>query len=119
MFLTSACCFVLVLQKVAQTNSDSVLQEAGFFQAEKILDTSPASSNIGGPSDSKNSAMCEHRVSFWTELWMQVKREMLFLQRSKAQVGMRLSITFFVSTLVGSIFFDVGSANDANISVSK
>ena len=74
-----------------------------------------ADSKEGG-ADSKRSAAL--RVSFGTELRLQVEREMRGLRRSKMQLGVRLITTLVIAGLVGFIFFDVGSANHASLSVS-
>jgi hypothetical protein len=46
-------------------------------------------------------------VGFCTQLWMQVKRDMISLRRDKQLLGVRIVLTSFISILSGIIFWQV------------
>ena len=69
--------------------------------------TAAADTKLGRPGAAANADEWRH-VSFGTEVRRLFRREIVHTLRNKKGVGARFAFTTFLSTLVGSIFFQVG-----------
>ena len=103
------------IMEVAQRHSTDRLRADGFFaQDERHLDDAvvPGAGELRDSlgvtgHDGVSDDEWKH-VSFATQIRLLFKREITHNARNKKGVGARFAFTTFLSTLVGSIFFQVG-----------
>ncbi|KAL7539082.1 hypothetical protein ACHAXR_010781 [Thalassiosira sp. AJA248-18] len=107
-----------VMEVAQQYSQDQLLKEGFFAKDERKLPTAviPGPSELLGSlgvsaHDDINPDEWKH-VSFVAEVWLLLKREVIHNTRNKKGVGARFAFTTFLSTLVGCIFFQVGTPGE-------
>ena len=95
---------------VAQTVSETDLEEAGFFpdgvdEEEALARTNADNSRQALGAAAKNGV---RHVSRYLEIFELLRREAFALRRNKMILGSRLMLTSFMSVLISIIFLGVG-----------
>lgn len=96
---------------IAQTVPITDLENDGFFHDVTVLPR-PTGSLMNDPnriSSMIKGDIDEQFVSLATQVGMLLKRELLNIVRNKRVLAARFMLTFFMSFLLGIIFYDVGS----------
>jgi len=93
------------------------LERCGFFpEDERDAEIAKAESKVTAIAKIANRIPREERPpTMWTEISMLVQREMVHIRRNKAVTIARVIQTAILATLIGVIFFDVGTAPNSSI----
>lgn len=110
------------IMEVAQQYSQGQLLEEGFF-ARDDRELAPAVAPAGGTPFDALAASAHGNVSddeykhvgFAKEAQLLFRREIIHNTRNKKGVGARFFFTTFLSTMVGSIFFQVGKPDESGL----
>jgi hypothetical protein len=116
---------LLHLQNIAQTVTEEDLDKDGFFPdderclAESLRPAIHEKRDILGRSilPSTKETGTRH-VGFLTELRLLFIRELINMKRNKKATVARFMLTIIMSTLIGTIFYDVGNKSDTSLAVS-
>jgi ABC-2 type transporter len=111
------------IMNVAQANTTQVLVDARFFERSEMKLAELGLSTDGTtmepmPSSDAVAITNENHVSFWVEVMMLYRREILAILRDTGGTIARFVVTAVLATLIGTIFFGVGRSDPEDPNVS-